>query len=126
MDLFQEQFSHNTAQYIFRLQDLCRALEKSKNQAYRERNQVVAALTRLFPSSIEKHEGEDWGEWNNVVYISIPSGDMSGFGSSVQISWHIHDSELPLFEHLPRNQGLNKWDGHDVAEKYRRLSLLCK
>lgn len=37
-----------------------------------------------------------------------------------QVSWHIHDSELQLFEGLPFYPG--KWDGHTTPEKYDRVA----
>ena len=36
-----------------------------------------------------------------------------------QVSWYIHYSELPLFDHLPKGKAV--WDGHTVEEKYERL-----
>lgn len=90
-------------------------LESQKNQAYAERNRLVAALSKLFPASLERHEGENWeDDWRWVVYIDLPTG---------QASWHIHDSELELFQHLERNTG-RKWDGHSPEEKYKRLEQL--
>lgn len=53
-------------------------------------------------------------DWRWIVFIDLPAG---------QVCWHIHDSELPLFMHLPRNTG-RKWDGHDHEEKYRRVGAL--
>lgn len=91
------------------------SLKKQKDQAYAERNRLVAALSKLFPASLEKHEGENWeDDWRWVVYIDLPTG---------QASWHIHDSELELFQHLERNMG-RKWDGHSTEEKYKRLEQL--
>ena len=89
----------------------------AKNNAYSERNKLVAALTKIyeFESSIEDHElkeGEQWDEdWRKVVYINLPSG---------QASWHIHRSEEPMFAHL-QSKGV-KWDGHTTEEKYQRLA----
>lgn len=88
---------------------------KAKDGAYHERDQLVAALTKVFPASIEQHVGEGWDEaWRNVVIVDLPTG---------QASWHIHDSELPLFAHLPRDAG-RVWDGHTTKEKYARLAAL--
>ena len=87
----------------------------SAEAVYTERAHLVAALTKLFPSSIEEHEGEDWDDaWRNVCFIDLPTG---------QVSWHIALKDLHLFEHVPRGQG-RRWDGHDVDEKYRRLDAL--
>jgi hypothetical protein len=42
-----------------------------------------------------------------------------------RLSWHIHDSEVPMFDHIHYEFGVNgfnkDWDGHDTEEKYRRL-----
>lgn len=90
-------------------------LRAAKDAAYAERNQLVAALSKQFPASVEQHEGEDWeDDWRNVVFIDLPTG---------QVSWHIHDSELYLFDHLPKNEG-RVWDGHSTEEKYGRLNSL--
>ena len=97
-----------------RLQAELAQLRTEKHGAYRERNQLVAFLASLYPSSLERHpdEDKDWkDDWRWVVYIDGPGG---------QMSWHIHDSELERFSHLPQLQG-RKWDGHDTEEKYRRL-----
>ena len=88
-----------------------------KDGAYHERNQLVAALSKLFPSALERHPDEDteWeDDWRWVVRIDGPTG---------QLSWHIHDTQLGLFDHLRRTDG-HTWDGHDTAEKYRRLAAL--
>ncbi len=103
---------------ILPTQEAFDALTAQKDVAYTERNRLVAFLAALFPSSLERHQPEDdpnWEpEWKNVVYIDLPTG---------QAGWHIHDSELPLFDHVPGDQG-RKWDGHTTQEKYRRLAGL--
>ena len=83
---------------------------------YNERDRLVALLTKFYPSYLAKHETSDtsWDEeWTNIVYIETPEG---------QLSWHIHESELPLFRHLSFKQ--NNWDGHTTKEKYRRIEKL--
>jgi len=90
-------------------------LEKSLNGAYAERNQIVAALSKLYPAGQKKTAIEGWDEaWHNCVYIDLPTG---------QVSWHIHDREMEQFAHLPPYEG--EWDGHDTPEKYRRLANLA-
>ncbi len=85
------------------------------NAVYRERDQLVAALSKFVPSHLARHDGDDWeDEWRNIVCVHLPSG---------LATWHIHDSELPLFEHLGATTR-NHWDGHSTEEKYRRLSTL--
>ncbi len=84
--------------------------------AYSERNQLVGALSKLFPASLERHPiDEEWeDDWRWIVFIDLPAG---------QVSWHIHDDELDLFDHLPRSAG-RLWDGHGTEEKYSRLAAL--
>ena len=94
-----------------------RELEAQKDGAYSERNQLVAALSKLFPSWMEWHSEEDaaWdNDWRNIVFIELPTG---------KVSWHIHDSELNHFHHLRKMVG-SYWDGHTTDEKYRRLAAL--
>lgn len=92
-------------------------LREAKDGAYAERNHLVAALSKLYPASLERHPEEDktWeDDWRWVVFVDLPTG---------QASWHIHDSELPQFAHLPRHAG-RRWDGHTTTEKYARLAAL--
>ncbi len=92
-------------------------LTAQKDAAYHERNQLVALLAALWPSSLERHPDSDttWeDDWRWIVFIDTPAG---------QMSWHIHDSELPLFRHVPRGKGV-VWDGHTTEEKYWRVRML--
>lgn len=83
-----------------------------KDAAYEERNKVVAALAKLFPSGTARTNIPGWSDdWHGCVYIDLPTG---------QVSWHFHDSQAHLFADLPPYQGV--WDGHDTDEKYRRLA----
>lgn len=90
--------------------------ERAKNQAYTERDQLVAAISKCFPSHLCRHPDSDieWeDDWRWIVCIHLPTG---------QATWHIHESELPWFSHLERKS--NHWDGHSTEEKYRRLAAL--
>ena len=80
---------------------------------YHERDQLVAALSKCFPAWLGRHQGEWEDDWRWIVYIKLPTG---------QVSWHIHDSEMDLFTHL--EMGDEKWDGHTTEEKYKRLNSL--
>lgn len=94
--------------------DALRDMEARKDAAYLERNQVVAALAKAYPSGVARTAIEGWSEdWHGCVYIDLPTG---------QVSWHFHDSQAYLFADLPPYAG--KWDGHDTPEKYRRLAAL--
>jgi hypothetical protein len=70
----------------------------------------------VFPSWLERHpEEEDWeDDWRWTVFVAPPSG---------QMTWHIHDSELEMFDHLTRIPE-HSWDGHTTEEKYERLAAL--
>lgn len=94
-------------------QDLLRFREE-RDKAYRERDQLVAVLTKLWPShlSLDPHS-DDEDEFRYVVCVHTPMG---------QATWHIHESELPLFEHL--YEAPDHWDGHTTDEKYERLAKM--
>lgn len=88
-----------------------------KDAAYNERNQMVAALSKLWPSHLCKHPESDeaWErDWMTIVCIHSPMG---------QMTWHLHDSQVSAFAHLTLTDE-NHWDGHDTPEKYRRLARL--
>ena len=97
-------------------------LRQQKDQAYKERDMVLAlaasaidalASQRVVRAWLGRHQENDpnWeDDWRNVVFIQLPTG---------QLSWHIHDSELPWFAGLPREG--QAWDGHTTEEKYQRL-----
>lgn len=111
-------------------------LKKEKDQAYWERNQLVAVLSKLFPAWLGRHDHKDkaWDrEWMNIVFIEIPTkrieAKMVQGGFEIkgpqQVSWHIHDDELEHFAHLQyRND--KQWDGHTTPEKYERLRNIYK
>lgn len=86
-------------------------IEQDMNAVYSERNQIVAALSKLFPSYwFRDGEFPDW----SVVCISLPTG---------QVTWHIPAHEmLQFFRHV--GERANDWDGHTQEEKYNRLSKL--
>lgn len=82
-----------------------------KNEAYRQRNYLVAALAKLFPSGIRKTDIPGWeDDWHGCCFIDLPSG---------QISYHFHDSHAHLFADLPAYETL--WDGHDKETVHSRL-----
>jgi hypothetical protein len=91
-------------------------MRQRKEQAYTERNAVVAALASCYKSGKRKTDIPGWDpEWHNCVYIDLPTG---------QVSWHYHDSHALLFAHLPRYR--RKWDGHTTGVKYERLAEFAR
>ena len=96
--------------------ELITAIRQHKDEAYAERDKVVALLSKCFPSHLCRHPDADltWdNDWRWIVCIHLPTG---------QATWHIHDSEKPDFEHLQVED--NHWDGHNTEEKYRRLAAI--
>lgn len=93
--------------------ELARVREE-KDGAYEERNRVVAALSKVFPAVRTRTDIEGWDpEWHGCVYIDLPTG---------QASWHFHDRDAWMFDHLPERHV--EWDGHTTEEKYQRLASL--
>ena len=106
---------------------------KAKNVAYWERNQLVAALSKIFPAWIGKHPETDkeWDpEWRTIVYMEIPPSFRGNPEKDYphQLSWHIHDFDIPMFDHLrafhKEARGGDTWDSHTTVEKYRRLRAI--
>lgn len=96
-------------------------LEAQKDGAYKERDMLVALISKVFPSWLERHpeSDKDWDDdWRWIVFVELPTG---------QASWHIHDSELEWFNHCVRcrpeltSHGKPSWDGHTTEEKYKRV-----
>ncbi len=100
------------------------ALRAQKDQAYAERNKCVAMIARMAQCAgygvyLGRHSADDaaWErDWMNIVFIELPTG---------QVSWHIHDSELPLFAFMPIREDW-PWDGHSTEEKYDRMRRWMK
>lgn len=90
-----------------------------RDAAYVERNRVVAGFCALalrlgYAVGRTVTEIEGWEpEWRCCVYVDLPEG---------QVSWHYHVDDGALFDWLPEYGGA--WDGHDTAEKYRRVAAL--
>ncbi len=88
------------------------AWRAEKDQAYEERNRLVALLAAIFPAGRRQTDIPGWNpEWHGCVYIDFPWG---------QASWHFHDSQSSLFAFLPPYRG--EWDGHTTEAKYQAIS----
>lgn len=90
-----------------------------RTPVYEERNRLLALLAAFYPCSLERHPDEDqeWeDDWRWIVFLDLEGG---------QASWHIHDSHLRLFAHVPRLQG-RVWDGHSTQDKYIRVEETIK
>lgn len=92
------------------------------DDVYLERNRVVALAARLatrcgIMAHLAQHCPDDttWDKmWMNIVVIELPNAG--------QVTWHIHENDLPLFEFLPRFPAEHyKYDGHTTEEKYARI-----
>lgn len=88
-----------------------------QDRVYAQRNMLVGALSKLFPAWISADTDEpDWP----VVLIELPTG---------QVSFHVTQTErysvfAHLMEHSPSDLLGWAWDGHDDAEKWRRVCTL--
>ena len=86
----------------------------AKDEAYRQRNHLAAALATLFPSGTRRTAIPGWSDdWHGCVYIDLPTG---------QISYHYHDSHALLFAGLPAYD--KPYDGHDKDAVHVRLARL--
>ena len=82
------------------------------DQAYEERNRLVALLASMFPSGIAQTDIPGWdAEWHGCVFIDFPWG---------QASWHFHSNHRHLFAHLPPYD--KPWDGHTTDAKYAAIA----
>lgn len=98
--------------------------QHAKDAAYTERNRLVAAMSKLYPSHLLVHADTDAAEpwdddWRTIVCVH-------GGPDVGQMTWHVHDSERYMFAHLenvdiPSCPG---WDGHSTEEKYERLDRI--
>ena len=84
------------------------------NDVYTERNKLVAFLSRCYPSYLAPAPDAEPG-FNWIVVVETPEK---------QLSWHLHDAELPMFDHCPRQKPGPWWDGHTTEDKYDRLLSL--
>lgn len=97
------------------------AVAELKNSAYHERNILVAALSKVYPAHTALHpaDDKDWEpDWRTIICVHLPTG---------QATWHVHDSEVNLFDHLPIDNcavSCPGWDGHTTDEKYQRVRAL--
>lgn len=83
---------------------------------YRERSHLTAHLAADYPSVLVDGADPDAPNWP-VLFVKLPTG---------QVSWHINPEDRDLFSHVRRTMAnmpdAPAWDGHDTAEKYRRLA----
>jgi hypothetical protein len=79
---------------------------------YEERARLLSYLSGVIPSQMVKASDAEPGfEW--VVMMLDPKAG--------QMSWHISDDDLWLFQHLTFVDDATLWDGHTTEEKYERL-----
>lgn len=83
-------------------------------EIYRERDLLVRALSKLYPSHLAPrtgHQPKHKTAW--VVCIHIPGS---------QLAWSIPSHMVKLYDHLERTA--NDWDRHKTAERFARLEAL--
>jgi hypothetical protein len=88
----------------------------SRSDVYFERAMLLSALSKVFSSHLDHHKGKGWeDDYRTIVCIHFPTG---------QGTWHIHDTQVPFFNHLKYQVGETHWDGHTTQEKYERLNRM--
>ncbi len=97
------------------LRHLVAQVVKEKNQAYAERNALVCALSKEYSGGlgIDANMEQTNPQWRHLVFLDLPTG---------QVSWHVHETELEMFAHLPAYS--KPYDGHTVKDKYVRVAML--
>lgn len=94
-----------------------RRAKNLKEDAYTERDAMLAVLSRVFPSHLMQHhdprKDEQNQSWKTVVCIHSPAG---------QLSWAIPDERMAYFAHLESTE--NDWDGCTKPERADRLRNL--
>lgn len=87
--------------------------------AYQERAKLLAFISSFLPSVFKKDQALLESSYANVLYMVLPTGE--------QVSFHIHENDMKLFEHVPDDATANAylrdliWDGHDNTEKWERF-----
>jgi len=86
---------------------------KDKDLVYRERNELVALLSKIYPSHLSRHTKEENvdKDYQWMICIHFPTG---------QGRWHLRKREREATRHLKWKQKC-KWDGHSTEEKYERI-----
>lgn len=98
-----------------RLEDKLAELQAEKDQAYLERNHLVAVLAHLYPSGTRKTTIAGWDDaWQGCVYIDLPDAE--------QISYHYHTREEALFSDLPPYT--KPYNGHTKVMVHASLQKL--
>ncbi len=86
-------------------------------KAFRERDALVVALSKIWPSHLMRSPGRDPSfavDYQWIVCIHSPMGPLA---------WRINDSQLGTYGHCERILE-NHWDGINTAQKYERLASL--
>ena len=122
-DLHKTKAVVETLQAVKRLDgDIIKDQLQRIEEVYRERAQVVAALSKIFPAHLKRDPTMLEEEYQTVVCVHLPAG---------QAGWHISDKERQFFTHL-EDYDLShqieydtcEYDGHSAYIKYERLNAL--
>lgn len=100
--------------------DRAELAEAERDQAYRERAQVLAWIASGLPSVVTPAPDVDEPGW--LLLFLYPHPD-------AQLSWHIAPRDVALFadvEHVGPEDSRVQWDGHSSAEKYERIAWLTR
>ncbi len=84
---------------------------------YHERDLLIRALSKAYPSHLMRHKGSKAGHAKPVVCIQHPTAG--------QLCWTLmggDEQARAMFRHLEWAD--NDWDGHTAAERNERLETL--
>lgn len=90
--------------------------ERYQTRALFERDALIAVLSKVWPSHLMRHPGDDvaWFKGHDlslIVCIHSPAG---------RLAWHIADEDAPLFAHLRTRD--HEWIPADGENRYERLA----
>lgn len=83
------------------------------DNAYTERARLISHLSKCYPSYKAIDKNPSFHTYNTVIYVESDNG---------QMSWHVSDKDVHLFEHLDDIEEHAVYDGHTTEEKYERLA----
>ena len=89
--------------------------EAGATPVYRERNLLVLLLATHYPAFLERDASRTDDKQMTVV-LETEVGSLR---------WHITDSELKMFQHLPERSNTYSGDPISTEEKYARIKALA-
>ena len=104
-------------------------LRSMDDALYHERAVILGALARIFEEKSRSAYDNQYDAWIGVdkqvgwpvLYLEITKGGEGGLGHTLQMSWHINISDLPVLHGIRVGGPSKVWDGHTTDEKLDTL-----